>query len=78
MILIKMKTRKQHLQKLPLQKRLQAMEAIRRNNLFVHGLSYTMNMRCHNEVALAGCFTFHETRQGHTYWWSIQEKYFSE
>jgi len=71
-----LKTRREHLQKLPLQKRLQAMENIRRKDLFSQGVKKTLEMECHIDLVLAGCFTYQETRQGHSYWWSINCKYY--
>jgi hypothetical protein len=66
-------TRKQHLQKLPLQKRLQAMENIRKQDsgFFLENIN-------HNPSTIYGLlgFVYTETKQGHSYWWDIQEKYF--
>ena len=67
-------TRKEHLQKLPLQKRLQAMENIRREAF--RSFSHELNKDGNNGFLLKS-FTFHYTRQGSKYWWDIQEKYFS-
>jgi len=67
-------TRKQHLQKLPLQKRLQAMEYTRRASGF-----YWINKEASISEAkslLSGLFVFTETKEGHRYWWNIQQKYF--
>lgn len=69
-------TRKEHLQKLPLQKRLQAMENIRKNGSLA-GFEANVNHATSNiKHFLSGCFVFEHTRQGHEYWWNIQEKYF--
>lgn len=66
-------TRRERLQVLPLQKRLQAMEAIRREGFFEQDLNHT----CHPSSTIAGAITFEYTRQGHSYWWNINTKYFS-
>lgn len=66
-------TRKEHLQKLPLQKRLQAMENIRlQNNM--NGFPETMNEEIDSWFTLV--FVFENTRQGHGYWWNVYEKYY--
>lgn len=67
-------TRKEHLQKLPLQKRLQAMENIRRASGF-----FWINREVPDHAIkdlLSGLFVFSETKEGHRYWWNIQRKYF--
>ncbi len=64
-------TRKEHLQKLPLQKRLQAMENIRRSQFpkgFLDGNT--------DNFSLLGLFAFCYSKQGADYWWSIELKYF--
>jgi len=67
-------TRKQHLQKLPLQKRLQAMENIRKDCLFA---SFQEKLNYENKnFALMSVFVFMNTRQGHDYWIAIDRKYF--
>lgn len=66
-------TRKQHLQKLPLQKRLQAMENIRRGQSF--SLQERINDECFTKENVL-CFIYDETRQGHSYLWNIRAKYF--
>jgi len=71
-------TRRQHLQKLPLQKRLQAMEAIRKQYCDSLGLQNRMNDTCFGTYPLMSSFDFKGSRQGFKYWWAIQEKYFSE
>jgi len=69
-------TRKEHLQKLPLQKRLQAMDNIRKNGSLAT-FEANINQPCSNvKFFLAGCFIFQNTRQGRYYWWNIQQKYF--
>lgn len=66
-------TRRQHLSKLPLQKRLQAMENIRKLGSFCT-LDYTPIDN--GELILSGLFIFGRTRQGHDYWIEIDKKYF--
>jgi len=67
-------TRKEHLQKLPLQKRLQAMENTRRACGF-----FWINKEVPDYAIkglLSGLFVFTETKEGYRYWWNIQRKYF--
>jgi len=65
-------TRKQHLQKLPLQKRLQAMENIRKSG-FPSGF---LNREDDSNFILMGLFSFYESKQGADYWFEIDKKYF--
>lgn len=66
-------TRREELQKLPLQKRLQAMENIRRQN---SSFSFSERINAENcNVPLL--FVYIDTRQGHDYWRKIDKKYFS-
>lgn len=71
-----LKTRKEHLKALPLQKRLQAMENIRRQNVFSYGLKKTLNMNIGIQSVLCGCINFRNSKQGHFYWWYINLKWF--
>jgi hypothetical protein len=59
---------------LPLQKRLQAIENIRRDN--DRKLCYDLNYIGFKIIALTGSFVFSKTRQGHDYWQNINDKYF--
>jgi hypothetical protein len=59
---------------LPLQKRLQAIENVRRYN--IPNLSYHLNFKYDKSAALTGSFVFVQTRQGHDYWTNINDKYF--
>jgi len=68
-----LKTRREHLKVLPLQKRLQAMEEIRKVGYFEEHLK----QECDSYSAIAGCVTFLYTKQGHEYWWNIHLKYFN-
>jgi len=72
--LIKM-TRKQHLQKLPLQKRLQAMENIRREESPAFSVSLNREIS-EAKMVLLGAFDFMKNRQSFDYWWNISWKYF--
>lgn len=65
-------TRRQQLQKLPLQKRLQAIENIRRYESYF-GLK--QNLDFESDVTLF--FVYANTRQGHNYWFKINRQYFS-
>jgi len=67
-----LKTRREHLKVLPLQKRLQAMENIRKSG-FPKGYMDTALIN----FSLLGLFSFHESKQGADYWWKIESKYFS-
>tara|TARA_R110000851_G_scaffold227491_1_gene380300 strand:- start:116 stop:364 length:249 start_codon:yes stop_codon:yes gene_type:complete len=69
-----MKTIKEHLKKLPLQKRLQAMENIRRGSPY--SLSERMNRITKEQDVLSPSFIFEHTKQGHNYWWNINEQYY--
>lgn len=68
------KTVKQHLQILPLQKRLQAIENIRRQSTC--GFKYDLSYRIEKRLALIGSVAFVLTKQGHDYWRNINNKYF--
>lgn len=68
------KTVKQHLQILPLQKRLQAIENIRRHSTF--GFKYDLNYKIEKHLVLYGNFVLDLTKQGHEYWSNINNKYF--
>jgi hypothetical protein len=59
---------------LPLQKRLQAIENIRRDSGF--NLTYDLDFCQDKTSTLTGSFIFGETRQGHDYWQNINNKYF--
>lgn len=59
---------------LPLQKRLQAIENIRKGNGF--NLTYNLDFCQHKTSSLIGSFVFEKTRQGHNYWENINNKYF--
>ena len=67
-----LKSRREHLKVLPLQKRLQAMENIRKVGYFEQSLNY----ECGSFSTLSGIITFKYTKQGHNYWWDIHAKYF--
>lgn len=65
-------TRREELQKLPLQKRLQAIENIRRYRSY-----FTLKERLESENTVTPLmFVYENTRQGHVYWWKINQKYF--
>lgn len=65
-------TRRQELQKLPLQKRLQAIENTRREESY-----FTLKARMDQEdCTCILSFVYRNTRQGHDYWWKINKKYF--
>jgi len=68
-------TRKEHLQKLPLQKRLQATENIRRRDSSFP-FNETLSDECNNMEHVL-CFIYEKTKQGHWYWWEIKERYFA-
>lgn len=67
-------TRKEHLKKLPLQKRLQAMENIRKRESSFPFFEIVTD-ESHTDYVL--CFIYDKTRQGHEYWMNINRKYFS-
>jgi len=70
-----LKTRREHLKVLPLQKRLQAMENIRKE-AFPCFEKYLNDKRLSKDF-IADCFLFQATRQGHEYWYDINHKYFN-
>jgi hypothetical protein len=67
---------KEWLKLLPLQKRLQALENIRRRDSF-QGYFDSLNYYLNKSSTLRGSFIFQNTRQGHEYWVNIDNKYFS-
>ena len=67
-------TLREWLKLLPLQKRLQAIENIRRYKPFE--LNYCLDFMQSKDSTLAGGFLFKETRQGYNYWENINDKYF--
>jgi len=67
-------TRKQHLQKLPLQKRLQAMENIRRDSNI--GFVKTLSSEIEPYMVIYAGFDMFGSRQGFSYWDKIHNKYF--
>jgi hypothetical protein len=69
------KTAKQWLQDLPLQKRLQAMENVRRDSYQFQGSLNMKTMSLYS--ALSGLFTWADSRQGHAYWSEISEQDFN-
>jgi hypothetical protein len=71
-----LKTRREHLKVLPLQKRLQAMENIRKEAFpsFQKALDY---IDVHGNF-LIGTFTFYYSREGADYWFNINAKYFQD
>lgn len=62
------------LKKLPLQKRLQAMENIRRSTTDMIKFNDVLNIN--DQKDLKGSFVFAKTKQGHSYWMEIDAKYF--
>ena len=69
-------TRKQHLQKLPLQKRLHAMENIRKQYCDTLGLQNRMSDTAYGYSPLITGFEFKASKQGFKYWMNIDRKYF--
>ena len=67
---------KEWLKLLPLQKRLQALENIRRSPSF-RGYLDDLNWHLNKSLTLRGSFIFRNTRQGYKYWVNIDNKYFS-
>lgn len=69
-----MKTIKEHLKVLPLQKRLQATENSReyRKKEF----KIYLNLETEKEFTLIGAFIFRNTKQGFDYWANINRQYF--
>jgi hypothetical protein len=70
-----MKTVKEHLKKLPLQKRLQAMENIRRGSSS-SSLMEIMKLKTEGKELLSFLFIFNKTQQCHRYWYNINYKYY--
>lgn len=71
-----LKTVKEHLKMLPLQKRLQATEEIRKNAF--PSFKETMNYKSDSKNFLMGLFTFHYSRKGADYWFKINKKYYGK
>jgi len=72
-----LKTRRERLQKLPLQKRLQAMEEIRRRSSSLDFQRF-LNVIDDNKDFLLGYFIFNKSRAGSDYWFSIYFKYLNK
>lgn len=71
-------TRLEHLKKLPLQKRLQAMENVRKTTSFI-GFKGELDWPIDkSKSCIAGCFIWSDTRQGYDYWSHINYKYFGD
>jgi hypothetical protein len=71
---VEKKAVREWLKLLPLQKRLHAIENIRKYSLFE--FTYILNMKISKYLLLSHCFIFEKTRQGHDYWQNINNKYF--
>jgi len=71
-----LKTIKEHLKVLPLQKRLQAIEAIRREAFPF--FSIMLNFETEKNNLLMGLFTFHYSRLGADYWFRINSEYYGK
>jgi len=71
-----LKTRREHLKVLPLQKRLQAMEAIRREAF--PSFNKALNHIEEKQNLLMGLFTFHYSRLGADYWFRINSEYYGK
>lgn len=69
-----LKTRREHLKVLPLQKRLQAMENIRKEAF--PSFQKALELKDVNGNFLMGQFSFHHSREGADYWFAINTKYF--
>lgn len=69
-----LKTRREHLKVLPLQKRLQAMENIRKEAF--PSFQESLNNKCELEDMLIQLFSFHYSREGFQYWFNINSKYY--
>jgi hypothetical protein len=70
-----MATVREELKKLPLQKRLQAIENIRKQNIMVCGLKKALDDEYSNGNFLISYFSFTDTRQGLDYWFDIYGQY---
>jgi len=68
-------TRKQHLKKLPLQKRLQFMEQIRKHSHLKLVEAMDEITGC-SATPLSSVIIFDKTKQGHEYWMNINMTYF--
>lgn len=71
-------TVREHLKKLPLQKRLQAMENIRKANILNKGLKYSLNFEIDGFQLIGGFFDWKKTKQGICYWSKVQDNYMQE
>jgi hypothetical protein len=71
-----LKTRREHLKVLPLQKRLQAMENIRK--VRQGNFSSALNELTSKRLSISGAFSYFLTRQGGIYWCKIEDKYFHD
>lgn len=67
------KTVREHLKKLPLQKRLQAMENTRRQT---GRFQDRINHSTSKQDLILGLFSFDQTKQGHDYWFNINKKHY--
>lgn len=71
-----LKTRREHLKVLPLQKRLQAMENIRKE-AFPSFEKYLAN-KIDSKDFIGDCFLWDATRQGRLYWLNINNQYYGK
>ena len=71
-----LKTRREHLKVLPLQKRLQAMENIRKEAF--PSFQKALELKDVHGNFLMGQFSFHHSREGADYWFDINAKYFQD
>jgi hypothetical protein len=71
-----MKTRREWLKRLPLQKRLQFMEVIRKHSHLRIGEAMEQDVVSGTASVMTSCVLFDKTRQGFDYWYNINNKYY--
>lgn len=66
-----MKTRKEHLRILPAEI-IAEVKAI----MEIEGTGFRLDWVCNKNNTLLEAMVFSDTKQGHAYWWAINEQYF--
>ncbi len=71
-----MRTRREALKKLPLQKRLQFMEAVRKHCHLKFEKAMNEDIENDSATPMSSCFLFEVSKQGFDYWFNINMEYY--